>query len=55
LDDHLQLIFDMRQNLEEKLHNQRTLNQRMDLLFDSLEGTPEKTFFPTYGKIFVFT
>jgi hypothetical protein len=34
LDDHLQLIFEMHQNLEDQLHNQSILNSRMDLLFN---------------------
>jgi hypothetical protein len=54
-DDQLQLIFDMRQNLEEQLHNQRTLSRHMDLMFDALAGAPEKTRCPTCGQRFVFT
>jgi hypothetical protein len=41
LDDHLQLIFEMRRNLEDQLHNQSILSSRMDLLFDSLSGAPD--------------
>jgi hypothetical protein len=40
--DHLQLIFEMRRNLEDQLHNQSILNKRMDLMFDSLSGAPDK-------------
>jgi hypothetical protein len=55
LDDHLQLIFDMRRNLEDQLHNQSILNRHMDLLFDSLSGAPDKKRCPTCGQRFVFT
>jgi hypothetical protein len=40
--DHLALIFDMRQDLEEKLHRHTILNSRLELLFDALSGMLEK-------------
>jgi len=55
LEDHLQLIFDMRRRMEDQTKNQRTLNQRMDLLFDALSYVPKKTPCLTYEKRFLFT
>jgi hypothetical protein len=52
--DHLQLIFDMRRILEEQTQNQRTLSQRMDLLFDALSDAPEKTRCLTCEQKFFF-
>jgi hypothetical protein len=54
-DNHLQLIFEMRRNLENQLHNQSILNKCMDLMFDSLSGAPAQKRFLTCSQIFVFT
>jgi hypothetical protein len=52
-DDHLQIIFDMRRTLDDQMHNQRILGQRMDLLFDALTDAPDKKRCPTCGQKFV--
>ena len=41
-EDHLVLIFEMHKDLAEQLHNQRTLNKRLDVLYDSLSSKPVK-------------
>jgi hypothetical protein len=55
LDDHLQLIFKMRQNLKNQLHNQSILNKRMDIMFGSLSGAPAQKRSPTCSQMFIFT
>jgi hypothetical protein len=53
--DHLQLIFEMRRNLEDQLYNQSILSRRMDLMFDSLSSAPTQQRCPTCSELFVFT
>jgi hypothetical protein len=47
--DHLVLIFEMRKDLTEQLHNQHTLSKRLDVLYDSLSSEPVKSRCPTDG------
>jgi hypothetical protein len=42
--DHLALIFEMRRDLVEQMHNQSILNKHLDILFDSLSSEPAKSF-----------
>jgi hypothetical protein len=41
-EEHLALIFEMRRDLAEQMHNQSLLSKHMDLLFDSLSGSPQR-------------
>jgi hypothetical protein len=41
-DEHLQIIFEMRQKQDDQLHIQRILGQRMDILFDALVDAPAR-------------
>jgi hypothetical protein len=52
-DEHLQLIFEMRQKLDDQAHIQRILGQRMDLLFDAMTEAPTNKRCPTCGQKFV--
>jgi hypothetical protein len=47
LEQHLQLIFEMRRDATKQLHRQTTLYQRMDILFDALSSAPAKNRCPT--------
>jgi hypothetical protein len=53
-EDHLVLIFEMRKDLAEQQHHQRTLNKCLDVLYDSLSSEPEKIRCPTCCQPFVF-
>jgi hypothetical protein len=52
-DEHLQLIFELRQKLDDQAHIQRILGQRMDLLFDAMTEAPTSKRCPTCGHKFV--
>jgi hypothetical protein len=52
--EHLQLIFDMRRDVEEQLHRQTTLSRCLDVLFDALSSEPAKSRCPTCCQPFVF-
>jgi hypothetical protein len=39
-EEHLQLIFEIRQKQDDQLHSQRILGQRLDILFDALADAP---------------
>jgi hypothetical protein len=52
-EEHLQLIFELRQKLDNQAHIQRILGQRMDLLFDAVTEAPTSKRCPTYGQKFV--
>jgi hypothetical protein len=54
-EDHLVLIFEMRRDLVEQLHNQHILNKRLDILFDSLSSEPAKSRCPTCCQPYAFT
>jgi hypothetical protein len=54
-EDHLALIFEMRRDLAEQLHNQSILNKCMDILFDSLSSEPVKSRCPTCCQPYAFT
>jgi hypothetical protein len=51
-EEHLQLIFEMRQDVTEQLHRQTTLSECLDVLFNALSSKPFKngclTCFQTY-------
>jgi hypothetical protein len=53
-EEHLALIFEMRRDLDEQMHNQSLLNKHMDLLFDSLSGEPAKSCCPTCCQPYAF-
>jgi hypothetical protein len=54
-EDHLNLIFEMRRDMVDQLQSQRTLNRRLDMLFDSLSSEPAKSHCPTCCQPFSFT
>jgi hypothetical protein len=54
-EDHLVLIFEMRKDLVEQLHNQHVLSKRLDILFNSLSSEPVKSRCPTCCQPFAFT
>jgi hypothetical protein len=49
-EEHLQLIFEIRQKQDDQLHSQRILGQRLDILFDALADAPARTRCPTCGQ-----
>jgi hypothetical protein len=51
-EEHLQLIFEIRQKQDDQMHSQRILDQRMDILFDALADAPVRTRCPTCGQWF---
>jgi hypothetical protein len=53
--DHLALIFEMRRDLADQLHNQHVLSRRLDMLFNSLSSEPAKSCYPTCCQLFTFT
>jgi hypothetical protein len=52
-DEHLQLIFELRQKMDDQAHIQQFLGQCLDLLFDVMTTTPASKQCPTCGQIFV--
>jgi hypothetical protein len=55
LGEHLQLIFDMRRDMVDKLHRHNILSHHLDALFDSISGDLVKRRFPTCCQLYVFT
>jgi hypothetical protein len=55
LEEHLQLIFEIRQKQDDQLHSQAHPRQRMDILFDALVDAPVRTRCPTCGQKFIPT
>jgi hypothetical protein len=54
--EHLDLIFDMRRDMQEQLHRHTLLNNRLDLLFDSLSRNARPTKVPNlHAQPFIFT
>jgi hypothetical protein len=51
-EEHLQLIFEIRQKQDDQMHSQRILGQRMDIMFDTLTDAPMRTRCPTCGQRF---
>jgi hypothetical protein len=51
-EEHLQLIFEIRQKQDDQMHSQRILGQRMDIMFDALADAPARTRCPTCGQRF---
>jgi len=49
-EEHLQLIFEIRQKQDDQLHSQRILGQRLDILFNALVDAPARTRCPTCGQ-----
>jgi hypothetical protein len=47
MNDHLVLIFEMRKDLAEKLHNQHVLRKRLDIMVNSLSSEPMESHFLT--------
>jgi hypothetical protein len=54
-EDYLNMIFEMRRDMDDQLHNQHALNRHLDMLFDSLSREPVKNHFPTRCQPFAFT
>jgi hypothetical protein len=54
MEDHLVLIFNMRNDLAEKLHNQHILSKHLDVLFESLSSKHAKSRCPTYCHPYAF-
>jgi hypothetical protein len=52
--DHLDLIFDMRRDMEEQLHQHTILSSRLDMLFDALSGEPNKRRCSVCTQSFIF-
>jgi hypothetical protein len=50
-DEHLQLIFELRQKMDDQAHIQQILGQRMDLLFDAMMEAPAGACYITIIKI----
>jgi hypothetical protein len=55
MEDHLALIFEMKRDFVDQLHNQHVLSRRLDMLFDSLSSEPVNSRFPTCCQSFAFT
>jgi hypothetical protein len=53
--EHLDLIFEMRRDMQEQLHRHTLLSSRLDLLFDTLSETPGQRRCPTCAQSFIFT
>jgi hypothetical protein len=51
--EHLELLFDIRQWQDEQEHDQRTIHQRLDLLFEALSDAPSQAQCPTCKQKFV--
>jgi hypothetical protein len=49
-DEHLQLIFELGQKLDDQAHIQQILGHRMDLLFDAMMEAPTSKRCPTSGQ-----
>jgi hypothetical protein len=52
LDENLQLIFEMRQKMDDQAHIQQFLGRCLDLLFNTMTTTPARKRCPTCGQIF---
>jgi hypothetical protein len=53
--EHLELIFEMRRDMQEQLHRHTLLNSRLDILYDALSGSQSQQRCPTCAQPFVFT
>jgi hypothetical protein len=51
-EEHLQLLFEIRQKQDDQMHSQSILGQRMDILFDALADAPAHARCPTCGQRF---
>ena len=51
-EEHLQILFKIRQKQDDKMHSQIILGQRMDIFFNALINSPTRTKFPTCGQWF---
>jgi hypothetical protein len=51
--EHLELLFDIRQRQDEQVHGQRTIHQRLDLLFEALSDAPPQAQCPTCKQKFI--
>jgi hypothetical protein len=40
MEEHLQLIFEIRKKQDDQMHSQHILGQRMDIMFDALVDSP---------------
>jgi hypothetical protein len=52
-EEHLQLIFELRQKMDDQAHIQNFLGQRLDLLMDAMTAAPASKRCPTCGQFFV--
>lgn len=51
--EHLEILFDIQQRQDEQVHGQRTIHQRLDLLFETLSDAPSQAQCPTCKQKFV--
>jgi hypothetical protein len=52
MEEHLQLIFEIRQKQDDQMHSQCILGQRMEILFGTLANAPAWNRCPTCGQRF---
>jgi hypothetical protein len=52
MEEHLQLLFEIRQKQDDQMHFQSILSQRMDIIFDALADSPVRGRCPTCGQQF---
>lgn len=53
--EHLELIFEMRRDMQEQLHRHTLLNNRLDILYDALLSSQSQQRCPTCAQPYVFT
>jgi len=53
IEEHIQLIFELRQKLDDQAHIQTYLGQRLDLMMDTMTTALERKRCPTREQIFV--
>jgi hypothetical protein len=54
-EEHLELLFDIRQRQDEQVHGQGIINQRLDLLFEAFTDAPAQARCPTCKQRFTPT
>nr|ABK23844.1 unknown [Picea sitchensis] len=52
MEEHLQLLFEIRKKQDDQVHSQSILNQQMDILFDALTDAPVRAKCPTCSQEF---
>jgi hypothetical protein len=51
--EHLELLFDIRQQKDEQVHGQKTIHQGLDLLFEAFSDAPTQARYPTCKQKFI--